>query len=87
MPSVLASDRISVTLSPAVSLSMLSAHKFYHNFSPQNNGAHVKVIPRLGVSNFNENKLGRQSSIVARPTNYIVIAAEQQRRSENIFVS
>ena len=30
-----------------VSLSLQSAlykHKFYHNFSPQNNGAHVKVM-------------------------------------------
>ena len=53
----------SVWLSPTVSLSLQSAlWKFYHNFSPQNNGAHVKVIPRLGVSYSNENKLGRQSS-------------------------
>ena len=36
--------------------------KFYHNFSPQNNGGHVKVIPRLDVSYSNENKLGQQSS-------------------------
>ena len=37
-------------LSP-VSLSLQSApkkHKFYHNFSAQNNGAHGKVIPWLG---------------------------------------
>ena len=46
-----------------VSLSLQSAlQKFDHNFSPQNNGAYVKVIPWLGVSYSNENKLGRQSS-------------------------
>ena len=36
-----------VRLCSPVSLSLQSAlykHKFYHNFSPQNNGAHVKVI-------------------------------------------
>ena len=30
------------------------------NFSPQNNGAHGKVIPQLGVSYSIENKQGRQ---------------------------
>ena len=40
----------------------LQKHKFYHNFSPQNNGAHVKVIPPLDGSYSNENTLGRQSS-------------------------
>ena len=51
---------ISVWSSPTVSLSLQSVlQKFYHNFSPQNNGAHVKVIPQLGVCYSNENKLGR----------------------------
>ena len=43
-------------------------HKFYHNFSPQNNGAHVKVIPPLGVSYSNENKLVRHYSKTVRET-------------------
>ena len=58
--------RISVWSSPTVSLSLQSVlQKFYHNFSPQNNGTHVKVIPQLGVCYSNENKVGRQSKNVS----------------------
>ena len=49
-----------------VPLSLQSAvykHKFYNDFSPQNNGAHVKVILRLGVSYSNENKPAQLSAI------------------------
>ena len=34
--------------------------KFCYNFSAQNDGAHLKVIPRLAVSYSNENKLHRR---------------------------
>ena len=54
--------RISVCLPPTIlyRCSLLYTNKFYHNFSTQNNSAHVKVIPRLCVSYSNENKLSRQ---------------------------
>ena len=51
------------------SVSLQSAvykHKFYHNFSPQNNDAHVKVIPRLGVS-YSKNKPAQLSITVPPP--------------------
>ena len=57
---------ITFALSPTVFLSLQSGCSIERNsttnFSPQNNGAHVKVIPPLGVSYSNENKLGQQSS-------------------------
>ena len=39
-------------------LSHVECHIFYHDFSLQKNGAHVKVIPGLDVSYLNKNKFG-----------------------------
>ena len=43
------SPSLLLSFSPSL-LSGLQKHIFGHDFSPQNNGAHVKGIPRLDVS-------------------------------------
>ena len=43
---------------PIKYLSHVECHRFYHDFSLQKNGAHVKVIPGLDVSYLNKNKFG-----------------------------
>ena len=43
-------------------LSHVECHIFYHDFSLQKKGAHVKVIPGLDVSYLNRNKLGMRPS-------------------------